>query len=1003
MTSKTNNFSNSVLETDSMDHWEDSIVVLSSEGIITCAYENWAELVTNNYLDPKKYSEGTDYLKVCDEATGNRSGEAAALARGIRDVIKGRLKRFKLEFPSHDADEKSWFLIKVQPFSQNYPTSVILQHADITERKKIEMDQIESDKRLHKILNNLQLAGVMLDSNANIIFCNDFLLDLTKWKREEVLDKNWFDIFLPPDIISEIKAVFLKTIETADFPSYHENEIVTKDGNIRVIAWNNTVLKERNGKISSITSIGEDITYHRFAEKSLLNSKGQLRTLVNTIPDLVWLKDQNGIFLMCNSKFERFYGAKEAQIVGKTDYDFVDKELADFFTQNDRRAIAAGKPTINEEWITYNDDGHREYLETIKSPMYDSNGHLIGVLGVGRDITRRKLDKKELQRREMQLRTAQKIGGFGSWEFDLNSRMIDISEETFHIYGLKAGHYTIEDVQKIPLPEYRSMLDTALKHLVEQKSPYDVQFRIVRQNDSEIRYIHSVAEYFTEQNVIIGTIQDITELKQTDNKLRESEALLEEVGRIAKIGGWEIDLLSGKVTLTSEVKRINETDEVRDLHGGFDRYPPGSREIIIQAINDAIEKREPYDIELEFISAKGTHKWVRAIGRPLIKDDKVVKLYGTLQDITERKQAEVKIAEEAARRRILIEQSNDGIVILDQNGKVYEVNQKFANMLGYSQEEALQLHVWDWDTQWTREELLGMIENVNELGDHFETRHRCKDGTFIDIEISSNGTLFGEQKLAFCVCRNITERKHAEDMLMHAKLAAEDANKSKGEFLATMSHELRTPLNSIIGFSDMLLNGAAGSLNEKQAKYINHISTGGKHLLYLINDILDLSKIDAGKMELHYESFFVPDAIDEIKMLVASLALKKNIDLDIQVDPQLGSINADKTKFKQILYNLASNAIKFTHEKGYVGITANLIDNMLEISVTDNGIGIATKDLYKLFQPFKQLNSYMTREYEGTGLGLILVKKYVEMHGGNIWVESKVGNGSIFTFTIPYC
>jgi signal transduction histidine kinase len=156
-------------------------------------------------------------------------------------------------------------------------------------------------------------------------------------------------------------------------------------------------------------------------------------------------------------------------------------------------------------------------------------------------------------------------------------------------------------------------------------------------------------------------------------------------------------------------------------------------------------------------------------------------------------------------------------------------------------------------------------------------------------------------------------------------------------------------------------------------------------------------------MELYYESFSVSDAIEEVKMLAAPLALKKNIDLDIKVEPQIGSINADKIKFKQILYNLANNAIKFTHEKGYVCITAHLIDNMLEISVTDNGIGISTKDLHKLFQPFKQLNSYMTREHEGTGLGLVLVKKYVEMHGGSVWVESEVGKGSIFTFTIPCC
>jgi PAS domain S-box-containing protein len=430
---------------------------------------------------------------------------------------------------------------------------------------------------------------------------------------------------------------------------------------------------------------------------------------------------------------------------------------------------------------------------------------------------------------------------------------------------------------------------------------------------------------------------------------------------------------------------------------------PADREKARMNFNRALAGEE-FTLVEEYGDSSLNRLWYSNTYSPLKDDDKnIIGLTLVLIDITDRKKAEIRIAEEAARRRILIEQSLDGIVVLDQNGKVYEVNQKFADMLGYSREEILQLHVWDWDAKWTLEELIEIVKNVDESGNHFETYHRLKDGTTINVEISSNGALFGEQKLIFCVCRDFTERKLAEDMLLNAKLAAEDASRSKGEFLATMSHELRTPLNSIIGFSDMMLSGNVGDLNEKQAKYINHISTGGKHLLELINDILDLSKIEAGKMEIQYESFSVSDVIEEVTMLIAPLALKKNIDLNIQVEPQLGSINADKIKFKQILYNLASNAIKFTPEKGYVGITANLVENMLEISVTDNGIGISTKDLCRLFQPFQQLNSYMTREHEGTGLGLILVKKYVEMHGGSVWVESEVGKGSTFTYSIPYC
>ncbi|WP_370574988.1 PAS domain-containing sensor histidine kinase [Methanomethylovorans sp.] len=369
-------------------------------------------------------------------------------------------------------------------------------------------------------------------------------------------------------------------------------------------------------------------------------------------------------------------------------------------------------------------------------------------------------------------------------------------------------------------------------------------------------------------------------------------------------------------------------------------------------------------------------------------------------DITEKKNTENKIEEEATKWRILFEQSMDGIVVLDQNGKVYEANQKFADMLGYSPTEILTLHMWDWDTYYTREHMLKIIRRADSRGAISETWQRRKDGSLVNVEITGNAATFGGNKFIFCVCRDITKRKRAEEILLHAKLIAEAANRSKGEFLATMSHELRTPLNSIIGFSDILLSGMTGDLDEKQTKYLQHISNSGQHLLKLINDILDLSKVEADKMEINFEYFSISDAIEEVKMLVGPLALRKGIEFDVKINPELDSIKADKTKFNQILYNLASNAIKFTPDKGHISITAKRIDHMVEVSVTDSGIGIAMKDLNKLFQPFKQLNPYMTRQYGGTGLGLVLVKKYVEMHGGKIWVESEIGKGCTFTFTI---
>jgi len=229
----------------------------------------------------------------------------------------------------------------------------------------------------------------------------------------------------------------------------------------------------------------------------------------------------------------------------------------------------------------------------------------------------------------------------------------------------------------------------------------------------------------------------------------------------------------------------------------------------------------------------------------------------------------------------------------------------------------------------------------------------------------------------------------------------EAANRHKSEFLANMSHELRTPLNAIIGFSEVLQEKLFGELNEKQAEYTDDILTSGRHLLSLINEILDLSKVEAGRMELEPSTFDLPLAIENARIFVRERATKHGINLDVNIDERLGDYVGDERKIKQILLNLLSNAVKFTPEGGRISITANKTDNGAEISVSDTGIGIAPEDRAKIFEEFRQVGGDYAHKTEGTGLGLTLAKKFVELHGGKIWVESEVGKGSTFSFTLP--
>jgi len=226
------------------------------------------------------------------------------------------------------------------------------------------------------------------------------------------------------------------------------------------------------------------------------------------------------------------------------------------------------------------------------------------------------------------------------------------------------------------------------------------------------------------------------------------------------------------------------------------------------------------------------------------------------------------------------------------------------------------------------------------------------------------------------------------------------ASQHKSEFLANMSHELRTPLNAIIGFSEVLSERMFGDLNKKQEEYLKDIYASGTHLLSLINDILDLSKIEAGRMELELTDFHLPTALDSALTLVRERAGRRGIAMHTNIDGRLGEIRADERKIRQVVLNLLSNAIKFTPEGGRIDVAAVQRDASVEVSVSDTGVGIASEDQEAVFEEFRQVGT-SERKAEGTGLGLTLCRKFIELHGGRIWAKSQVGVGSTFTFTIP--
>ncbi|MFA5350953.1 MAG: PAS domain-containing sensor histidine kinase [Candidatus Omnitrophota bacterium] len=361
--------------------------------------------------------------------------------------------------------------------------------------------------------------------------------------------------------------------------------------------------------------------------------------------------------------------------------------------------------------------------------------------------------------------------------------------------------------------------------------------------------------------------------------------------------------------------------------------------------------------------------------------------------------------------RELVENANSIILRMDMKGNLTFFNRYAQEFFGYSQEEILGKSVIGTivaPTDSSGRDLKAMIDDIVSHPLRYvenKNENMLRNGERVWIAWTNKAILDKDGRVGgvFSIGNNITKLKQAEEEILKAKEAAESANKTKSAFLANMSHELRTPLNAIIGFSELVKDESVGALNGKQKEYLNYVWESGKHLLSLINEVLDLSKVEAGKMELELTEFDLKELLKKSLMFISEKAMKQEITLLTDIEEGVGIIKADERKIKQVVFNLLSNAMKFTPKGGKVSIQAKIAgENEVLICVWDTGIGVEAKDSQKIFSEFEQISSEYSRQYAGTGLGMPLSKKFIELHGGKMWFESEGKNkGTYFYFTLP--
>ena len=890
-------------------------------------------------------------------------------------------------------------------------------------KSSIEDALVVSEVRYRRLFESAKDGILILDAGTGMIVdVNPFLIELLGYSKENFIKKTIWEIGSFKDIIDN-KDKFLE-LQQQKYVRYEDLPLETASGYKINVEFISNVYLVNNQKVIQCNI--RDITKRKKTEAGLEKTRKELaeikknadeeikftENIINTVREPLLVLDDELRVIKASRSFYNFFKVNPENTIGRLIYELGNQQWNIPKLRELLEKILPQKTTFDNYEVEHNFSSIGRHIMLLNARQIKRGlGKEKIILLVFEDVTERRCverslsEKSRLTNEYLNILLDHAHAPIIIWDSSLVIKRFNHKFE-------KLSGYTKSEVQekKIEMLFQKNEIDSTLrliKNNIDDENSEVIEINILTK-DKEIRTVLWNSANISDeegQNTVATIAQDITSRKRTEEALRISETryrhlfesakdgiliLDAETGRIVDVNPLVVELFGYSKELFIE-KKIWEIGFFRDIASNKDKFIELQRKEYVRYDNLILESADGRKINIEFVS-----------NLYLVNNQKVIQC--NIRDNSSRKQAEEALLESEVKYRTLVTQSPDGIFIVDVFGTFLSVNKAMCDLLKYSEEEfLLAIKLWDIVPQKylpIMKERFASLVKGKRIKKAFEYEVKGKDGIVHFIEDLSL-PYYKDKKIIGLhgIARDITERKRAEKELIEAKDRAEESDRLKSAFLANMSHEIRTPMNGILGFAGLLKEPML--TGEEQQEYIDIIEKSGDRMLNIINDIINISGIESGQVEISVSNTNINKQVEDILKFFTPEAEKKKLHISYSKLPENEAIiNTDGGKVYAVLTNLVKNAIKFT-SSGSIKYGYKKKGEFFEFFVTDTGIGVSQKQKEIIFERFRQGSDSLTRNYEGAGLGLAISKAYVEMLGGEIWIESKKRKGSTFRFTIP--